>query len=54
MRRPDVERFWNTLRKWLEVEIEVEFPSPAFGQLESFPDGILQQAPWRQPTGSPF
>jgi hypothetical protein len=42
MRRPDVKLFWNTLREWLEAESEVEFPSPAFGQVESFPDGALQ------------
>ena len=42
MRRPDVGLFWNVLRERLETESEVEFPSPAFGQGESFPDGILQ------------
>jgi hypothetical protein len=30
------------LRGWLETESEVEFPSPAFCQVESFPHGILQ------------
>ena len=42
MRRPGVGLLWNTLCEWLEVEIEVEFPSPAFCQVESFPDGIFQ------------
>lgn len=42
MRRPDVERFWNTSREWLEGESEVEFPTAAFCQGESFANGILQ------------
>jgi hypothetical protein len=42
MRRPDVKGFWNALRERLEGESEVEFPAAAFGQGESFPDGILQ------------
>ena len=42
MRRPDVGLFWNTLRERLDAESQVEFPSPAFCQGESFPDGILQ------------
>lgn len=42
MRRPDVGLFWNALRESLETESEVEFPSPAFCQGESFLDCILQ------------
>ena len=42
MRRPDVGLFWNALRERLEAESEVEFPSRAFRQVESLPDGILQ------------
>jgi len=42
MRRPDVKRFCNTSREWLEGESEIEFPPAAFCQVESCPDGILQ------------
>ena len=35
----------NTLRERLEAESEVKFPSPAFCQVESLPDGILQVGP---------
>jgi hypothetical protein len=45
MRCPDVGRFWNTSREWVETESEVEFPPPAFCQVESFPNGILQIGP---------
>ena len=45
MRRPDAGLFWNTLRGRLEAESEVEFASPAFCQVEGFPDGILQIGP---------
>ena len=42
MRRPVVGLFWNTLRERLDAESQVEFPSPAFRQVESFPDGVFQ------------
>jgi hypothetical protein len=45
LRRPDVGWFWKALREWLEGESEIEFPSPAFCQVESFPDGIMQTGP---------
>jgi hypothetical protein len=45
MRRPDVGWSRKTLHEWLEGESQVEFPSPAFCQLKSFPDGILQIGP---------
>jgi hypothetical protein len=42
MRRLDAGLFWRALRERLEAESEVEFPSPAFCQGESFPDGIIK------------
>ncbi len=42
MRRTHVGLFWHGLRERLGAESEVEFPSPAFCQGESFPDGIFK------------
>jgi hypothetical protein len=42
LRCPDAGLSWQALRERLGPESEVEFPSPAFGQVESRPDGVLQ------------